>query len=411
MKSSARFSRSVLLIVALAITPLNFSPIADAATKSVVIKKVDVLTTAPGAEGLLISGKTLITYVNTGGVNSNVVLTGLDSSGTQLWQKTIDSGADEIALAGAVDSSGNLWLAGASAQVVAAETTTVQLPPDNPDGVVAEPVTKLRSDMNLLTMWKLSPTGDLLATYSLTQPTPALISAISANASGVSLVGRLADQPFALSMSSTGAFGKLITIGTSKTQLNAVVRSADSTMSVFGSSSETLGGKKNSGIRDGILIKINKAGAVTSVVRSSAPKADRSWNYSDASLALSGYVKTGKKIESAITKFTAAFAPTWTIRIPSSGASIVATGGTLTYAPLTYAALGSNSVVTGVSGWKPTTTQLLLLALDSKGVIASAYGASELSNPLALAYSKEIGIYGLAQGTDGSVSIFHIAAK
>ena len=411
MKSSARFSRSVLLIVALAVVPLNFSPIADAATKSVAIKKVDVLTTAPGAEGLLISGKTLITYVNTGGVNSNVVLTGLDPNGTQLWQKTIDSGADEIALAGAVDSSGNLWLAGASAQVVAAETTTVQLPPDNPDGVVAEPVTKLRSDMNLLTMWKLSPTGDLLATYSLTQPTPALISAISANASGVSLVGRLADQPFALSMSSTGAFGKLITIGTSKTQLNAVVRSADSTMSVFGSSSETLGGKKNSGIRDGILIKINKAGAVTSVVRSSAPKADRSWNYSDASLALSGYVKTGKKIESAITKFTAAFAPTWTIRIPSSGASIVATGGTLTYAALTYAALGSNSVVTGVSGWKPTTTQLLLLALDSKGVIASAYGASELSNPLALAYSKEIGIYGLAQGTDGSVSIFHIAAK
>ena len=406
MKSSARFSRSVLLIVALAITPLNFSPIADAATKSVAIKKVDVLTTAPGAEGLLISGKTLITYVNTGGVNSNVVLTGLDPNGTQLWQKTIDSGADEIALAGAVDSSGNLWLAGASAQVVAAETTTVQLPPDNPDGVVAEPVTKLRSDMNLLTMWKLSPTGDLLATYSLTQPTPALISAISANASGVSLVGRLADQPFALSMTSTGAFGKLITIGTSKTQLNAVVRSADSTMSVFGSSSETLGGKKNSGIRDGILIKINKAGAVTSVVRSSAPKADRSWNYSDVSLTLTGYVKTGKKIESAITKFTAAFAPTWTIRIPSSGASIVATGGTLT-----YAALGSNSVVTGVSGWKPTTTQLLLLALDSKGVIASAYGASELSNPLALAYSKEIGIYGLAQGTDGSVSIFHIAAK
>jgi hypothetical protein len=207
-------------------------------------------------------------------------------------------------------------------------------------------------------------------------------------------------------MSSTGAFGKLITIGTSKTQLNAVVRSADSTMSVFGSSSETLGGKKNSGIRDGILIKINKAGAVTSVVRSSAPKADRSWNYSDVSLTLTGYVKTGKKIESAITKFTAAFAPTWTIRIPSSGASMVATGGALT-----YAALGSNSVVTGVSGWKPTTTQLLLLALDSKGVIASAYGASELSNPLALAYSKEIGLYGLAEGTDGSLSIFHIAAE
>jgi hypothetical protein len=126
MKSSSRFSRSVILIVALAMTPLSFSPIAHAATKSVAIKKVDVLTTPPGAEGLLISGKTLITYVNTGGVNSNVVLTGLDPSGAQLWQKIIDSGADEIALVGAVDSTGNLWLAGASAQVVVAETTTVQ---------------------------------------------------------------------------------------------------------------------------------------------------------------------------------------------------------------------------------------------------------------------------------------------
>jgi len=348
----------------------------------------------------------LITYVNTGGSNSNIVLTGLDPSGAQQWLKTIDSGADEIALAGAVDSNGNLWLAGASAPVIAADTTTVQLPADNPDGVIAEPLTKLRSDMNLVTLWKLSPTGDLLATYSLAQPTPALINAISVNATGISLVGRIADKPFALSITSTGAFGKLVSIGTSKTELNAVVRSPDGSFNVFGTSSETLGGKKSVGIRDGILAKINKAGAVTSVVRSSAPKAERSWNYADSSLALTGYVKTGKKIESAFTKFTAIFAPTWTIRIPSNGTSMVTTGGALT-----YAVLGSNSTVTGVSSWKPTTNQLLLLALDSKGVIAAAYSAPELSNPLTLSYSKDIGLYGLAQGSDGSVSIFHIAAK
>ena len=401
MKPLARLSSAVLLIAALALTPF-----ASAATKSVTVKKLDVITAAPGAEGLLISGKTLITYVNTGGSNSNIVLTGLDPSGVQQWLKTIDSGADEIALAGAVDSTGNLWLAGASAPVIAADTTTVQLPADNPDGVIAEPLTKLRSDMNLVTLWKLSPTGDLLATYSLAQPTPALINAISVNATGISLVGRIADKPFALSITSTGAFGKLVSIGTSKTELNAVVRSPDGSFNVFGTSSETLGGKKNVGIRDGILAKINKAGAVTSVVRSSAQKAERSWNYADSSLALTGYVKTGKKIESAFTKFTAIFAPTWTIRIPSNGTSMVTTGGALT-----YAVLGSNSTVTGVSSWKPTTNQLLLLALDSKGVIAAAYSAPELSNPLTLSYSKDIGLYGLAQGSDGSVSIFHIAAK
>jgi hypothetical protein len=401
MKPLARLSSAVLLIAALALTPF-----ASAATKSVTVKKLDVITAAPGAEGLLISGKTLITYVNTGGSNSNIVLTGLDPSGAQQWLKTIDSGADEIALAGAVDSNGNLWLAGASAPVIAADTTTVQLPADNPDGVIAEPLTKLRSDMNLVTLWKLSPTGDLLATYSLAQPTPALINAISVNATGISLVGRIAEKPFALSITATGAFGKLVSIGTSKTELNAVVRSPDGSFNVFGTSSETLGGKKNVGIRDGILAKINKAGAVTSVVRSSAQKAERSWNYADSTLAVTGYVKTGKKIESAFTKFTAAFAPTWTIRIPSNGTSMVTTGGALT-----YAVLGSNSTVTGVSSWKPTTNQLLLLALDSKGVIAAAYSAPELSNPLTLSYSKDIGLYGLAQGSDGSVSIFHIAAK
>ena len=401
MKPLARLSSAVLLIAALALTPF-----ASAATKSVTVKKLDVITAAPGAEGLLISGKTLITYVNTGGSNSNIVLTGLDPSGAQQWLKTIDSGADEIALAGAVDSNGNLWLAGASAPVIAADTTTVQLPADNPDGVIAEPLTKLRSDMNLVTLWKLSPTGDLLATYSLAQPTPALINAISVNATGISLVGRIADKPFALSITSTGAFGKLVSIGTSKTELNAVVRSPDGSFNVFGTSSETLGGKKSVGIRDGILAKINKAGAVTSVVRSSAQKAERSWNYADSTLAVTGYVKTGKKIESAFTKFTAIFAPTWTIRIPSNGTSMVTTGGALT-----YAVLGSNSTVTGVSSWKPTTNQLLLLALDSKGVIAAAYSAPELSNPLTLSYSKDIGLYGLAQGSDGSVSIFHIAAK
>ena len=406
MKPLARLSSAVLLIAALAFTPIALPPLASAATKSVAVKKLDVITAAPGAEGLLISGKTLITYVNTGGANSNIALTGLDPSGAQLWQKTIDSGADEVALTGATDTSGNLWLAGASASVIASDTTTVQLPPDNPDGVVAEPLTKLRGDMNLLTVWKLSPTGDLLGTFAMPQPTPALVTAISVNVGGVSLVGSLAEKPFAISITSTGTFGKLVTIGTSKTELNAVVRSPDGSVNIFGTSSETLGGKKSVGIRDGILAKINKAGVVTSVVRSSAPKAERSWNYADSSLAITGYVKTGKKIESAFTKFTAAFAPTWTIRIPSNGTSMVTTGGALT-----YAVLGSNSAVTGVSSWKPTTNQLLLLTLDSKGVIAGAYGAPELSNPLSLTYSKEIGLYGLAQGSDGSVSIFHIAAK
>jgi hypothetical protein len=411
MKSRARLISSallssVLLITALSLTQNAFAAPKSSASKSVLMKKLDLLAAAPGAEGLLISGKTLITFVNTGGSNSNILLTGLDVNGTQVWQKTIDSGADEIALAGAVDSAGNIWLAGDAAPLATTDTTTVVLPPDNPDGVVVEALSKLRSDMSLLTLWKLSPTGDLLATYSQAQQMPVLINGISVNASGVSLVGQMADSSFAISATSTGAFGKLINIGSAKTQLNAVVRNPDGTLSVFGSSSEKLGGKKNVGIRDGILVKISKSGVITSVVRSSAPKAERSWNYSDSSLTLTGSVKTGKKFESAFTKFTAAFAPTWTLRIPSGGNSLVATGGAFT-----YAALDSNSAIPGVTGWKPTVTQLVILSLDSKGLITGAFAATELATPTALSYSKEIGLYGLARASDGATAIFHLATK
>jgi hypothetical protein len=374
------------------------------ATKSVALKKLDPLVSTPLAEGLVSSGKTLITYSNSGGANSNILITGLDANGTQQWQKTIDSGADEIALAATVDSTGNIWFAGDSAPVTPTDSATAQFPADNPDGVVAEPQSKLRVDMNLLTLWKVSPTGDLLATYSLAQTSPALINGISVNTSGISIIGQLEDKSFLVSVSSTGTFGKVTSLGTSKTQLNAVVRNLDGSVNVFGTSSETLATKKNVGIRDGILIKVSKLGTIATVVRSSAPKADRSWISADNALALTGYVKTGKVIETAFTKFTTAFAPTWTLRIPSAGDSQVLTAGATA-----FGALSSNSDIKGVSGWRPTTPQLAVLGFSSKGVITSAYGFPALATPLALTYSKDLGLYGLAKTADGSVSLFKVA--
>ena len=404
MQHSKR-SRLAILFSTILISSITLSASAIAApTKSVILKKLDPLVSTPLAEGLISSGKTLITYSNTGGTNSNILITGLDATGAQQWQKTIDSGADEIALAATVDSTGNLWFAGDSAPVTPVDTATVQLPADNPDNVVAEPQTKLRADMNLLTLWKVSPTGDLLATYSLAQTSPALVNGISVNSSGISIIGQLEDKPFVVSVSTTGTFGKVTTIGTSKTQLNAVVRNTDGTVNVFGTSSETLATKKNVGIHDGVLIKISKLGTIATVVRSSAPKADRSWISADNTLALTGYVKTGKVIETAFTKFTAAFAPTWTIRIPSAGDSQVLTAGTIT-----YGALSSNSAINGVTGWKPTAPQLAVLAFNAKGIITSAYGFPALSIPLTLTYSKDLGLYGLAKTADGSVSLFKVA--
>ncbi len=381
-------------------------PTASAAPKAVAVKKLDIVASAVSAEGLVATGKTLVTYSNTGSTNSNIELTGLDVTGVQQWLCTIDSGVDEIATAATVDAAGNIWLAGSSAAVTVPESVTAAISAENPDGVVAEELPKVRSDMNQITIWKLSSIGELLATYLSPQNSPALISALSVNSSGISLVGVLADRPFLLSATPTGVFAKPLFIGTNKSALNAVVRSPDGSVNLFGESSETLGGKKVAGARDGILVKVSKAGAITSVVRSSAIKAQRSWLAADSTLTLTGYVKSGKVIESAFTKFNSSFVPTWTMRIPSTGSSTV-----LTAAGTTYGALSSNSAIKGVTGWKPTTPTLLLATFTNKGVMTGAYADSQLSAPISLVYTKELGLCGLARGSADSISIFRLATR
>ena len=381
-------------------------PTASAAPKAVAVKKLDIVASAVSAEGLVATGKTLVTYSNTGSTNSNIELTGLDVTGVQQWLRTIDSGVDEIATAATVDAAGNIWLAGSSAAVTVPESVTAAIAAENPDGVVAEELPKVRSDMNQITIWKLSPIGELLATFLSVQTSPALVSALSVNSSGVSLVGVLGDRPFLISATPTGVFAKPLFIGTNKSALNAVVRSPDGSVNLFGESSETLGGKKVAGARDGILVKVSKAGAITSVVRSSAIKAQRSWLAADSTLTLTGYVKSGKVIESAFTKFNSSFVPTWTMRIPSTGSSTV-----LTAAGTTYGALSSNSAIKGVTGWKPTTPTLLLATFTNKGVMTGAYADSQLSAPISLVYTKELGLCGLARGSADSISIFRLATR
>ena len=73
--------------------------------------------------------------------------------------------------------------------------------------------------------------------------------------------------------------------------------------------------------------------------------------------------------------------------------------------------MGSKSAIASITGWKPSKAQLLVVALDAKGVMTSAFGSSELSDPLALAYSKELGIVGLALNADQAPAIFRIAAR
>jgi hypothetical protein len=380
---------------------LAFSTPAEAAQKRVAVKKLEKIATLPTAELLFASGSSIITVGNIESATSDISLSALNSDGTPSWSLNLDSGLDEIAMAATSDSAGNIWLAGFSATALVEETTTPTVVAENPDSVLVEPSQPTRSDLNRLTFWKVTSNGQLEASYYSSENLPGIINSISISKSGLSILGQYNQKSFIQVMSLSGSFGALAYIGTSKTFLNAIVRNSDGSSSVFGYSTETLGGKKLAAKQDGVLIKVSKSGSLTSVVRSSAIKAERSWLSADSNFLLSGYVKVGKKIESAITKFTPTFAPTWTLRVPSAGESLAITAG-----KTSIAAVNSTAPVTSLIGWKPTKPSLLLLSFDAKGLIIAAKGSADLGAPLALAYSKELGVVGLAKASDGAVTLF-----
>jgi hypothetical protein len=397
-------SKSVTAIV---IAVLFLSPsLSSAAPKKIVLQTGSIFPAPLGAESFLQSGNNSLFLSNSESRTSDITIKAIDITGVNAWEAVINSGGDEVASTFALDQAGNIWVAGNSAPLLLAETVTPIVGVDNPDGVSLEDVNETRADLNQLTIWKLSPSGELLATFLNPMVAVPTISAISATASGVSIVGSLDSKPFILNLSSAGTFSKVITFGTAKTIINSVARQSDGSSFLFGSSAETLGGKKVAGKRDGILLKISKSGVISSVVRSSANGAVRSWNSGNQAILLSGHVITGKFTEVAITKFNSGFIPNWTARFPGTGASIAVTGGNNSYLAFT-----TRSAIPGINLWKPTAPSLLLLTFDGEGVLKAAHAFPGLVTPINLQFSRERGVIGLASSSDGAISIFTLVSR
>ncbi len=374
-------------IFAVAVLTVALTPPAQAAPKALAIKPLVQITQDATAEAMVVTSKYIITYANIVGLSADIKIRAIDFTGAQIWEKTIDSGWDEVATAITVDAQGSIWLAGNSAAAPSAETSTVTTGALNPDAINSESTTALRPDMKNIALWQLSSTGDLLAQVNSTTLQPALVDAISANATGTSvLLAR--DSGQSLVSVKAGSFSKELTLGTAKSKFKTALRGSDGSTYLFGSSSETLAGKKLAGKVDGILMKVSKTGTLASVVRSSAPKAIRDWQSATTSLFLTGVVKSGNTIETAVTKFTSAFAPTWTARFASTGLSLAtpAANGSV------FAIFEPTSLLKGISGFKVSKGQSVALQFDSKGVISGAFTSAQLNAPIAAGYSTDGGL-------------------
>jgi hypothetical protein len=382
-----------------------FTPAANAAPKKISVKAMQLVTTVGIPEevsGVVASGKSLIVY---GSKATKAYARAVDTTGKELWNLSLDQSPASIATAAVVDSVGDIWIAGATPLALGLTSPSPVATPINPDNAAAVPTTNI-GNLQAVTLWRVTAAGVLAGTNTLPTSSVVFPTAISVDRNGASIVGIIGTEKgsagFLVNTDKAGMFGKLLQIGSISTTTDAVVRHTDGSFTVAGSSSETLAGKKVAGVTDGVLIKISKALKITSVVRSSAVKGKRIWNSATSTLLLGGEVVAGGKTETAITKFTTSFAPTWTYRFASTGPAI--TVGS------TYAAFISTGPTPQLN-WNPKVATPLLLTFNAKGTVVAAdsgpIGQKEL---LGAILSKELGLLAVTASAD-TVSIFTLIPR
>jgi hypothetical protein len=394
-----RFVTSVVLAL------LVIAPVSHAAPKKISVKPMQLLTTIGSPDevsGAVVSGKSIIVF---GSKASKAYARAIDVTGTELWNLSLDQSAASIATAAAVDSAGEIWIAGATPLATGLTPPAPTATPLNPDNAVI-PESVFIGDLQAVTIWKVSAAGVLVFTNTLPTSSVLFPTAIAVDKNGASVAGIIANDKgnagFLANADATGVFSKLLQIGVASTTADAVVRHGDGSFTIAGSSSETLGGKKVAGITDGILVKVSKALKITSVVRSSVAKGKRIWNSASSSLLLAGEVNTSSKTESAVTKFSTSFVPTWTYRFASTGPALSAAS--------TQVFFISKGAVAQLN-WNPKSPTPLLLTFDSKGVItAASSGPIGPREVLGLLISKELGVLALTSSAE-SVSIFTLLTR
>ena len=393
------------LLSLVVIASLLLAPTAHSAPKKLAVKPLQLVTTVGTPDevsGVVSTGKSLIVF---GSKASKAYARAVDSTGKELWNLPLDQSAASIATAAAVDSAGDIWIAGATPLAMGLVAPTPSTSPLNPDNATVPPNNSI-GNLQAITIWKVTAAGTLAFTNTLPTSLVVLPTAIAVDRNGASVVGILGSEKgnaaFLANSDKAGVFGKLVQIGATSTTADAVIRHSDGSFTIAGSSSETLAGKKVAGVTDGVLIRISKALKIANVVRSSAAKGKRIWNSASSTLLLGGEVVAGGKTESAVTKFSSSFVPSWTYRFPSTGPAITAGS--------TYVAFISTGPTPQLN-WNPKAPTPLILSFDAKGAVVAADSAPVgQKEVLEVLVSKDLGVLVVTSSAE-TVSIFTLIPR
>ena len=389
---------SLVLLFSLISASAGFS-----ATKKIPVVPLKLITKIANSDetsGIVVSGETIVVF---GTKTGKAFARAIDTQGQELWNIFLDPAPASIATAGTVDDAGNIWIAGSTSRPRATANPTPSVSPLNPDNVVNIPDI-FNPSLNTIALWKIEVGTSIPTLFSAEQNSPVLVTSVAVDKNGVAIVGITATgkgtSGFVISANLAGNFGTSTIVGVTSTTLETVIRHADGSLTVAGASGETLKGKKLVGFIDGVLITITNTGLIASVIRSSAPKAKRNWLSASTSLLLGGEVVTGKKTESAITKFSKTYSPLWSHRFES-------TGLTITYGQK-YAFFASTSVISQLSNWSPKKSRPILIAFDARGRIAQAFTVPvDQRDVVALISSKTLGLLCLTSNAD-AISIYSL---
>ena len=354
---------SALLIIST--NPLIAAPVAPLTIVKAIPMDQDIAGMLVGDSAIYLFGNT-----PTGGY-----VTALNKDGSQKWLHSFSDLRAFTISAGALDVSGDIWLAGASAAPIAIAGAANPSPTaTNPDGVVIGDEGAIRPDLNNLTLWKVSSAGSGAGKYELPLTAPVLPTSLSVNKSGLSIVAWQSAGSMFVAADLLGKFGKPLRVGKTTTTLDKVIRNSDGSSILLGSGTELFLGNKAIGIRDGLIVKVDGSPKIVQSVRSGEKGATRNWASATSSLLLGGYLKSKTASLATITKFGTTLKPTWTVRYKATSSAVVANGASST----TYAAYGNAGSGT-------------LITFDKNGKVVSTN--SFFDQPIAMAFNKTFGLY------------------
>ena len=354
---------SALLIIST--NPLIAAPVAPLTIVKAIPMDQDIAGMLVGDSAIYLFGNT-----PTGGY-----VTALNKDGSQKWLHSFSDLRAFTISAGALDVSGDIWLAGASAAPIAIAGAANPSPTaTNPDGVVIGDEGAIRPDLNNLTLWKASSAGSGAGKYELPLTAPVLPTSLSVNKSGISIVAWQSAGSMFVAADLLGKFGKPLRVGKTTTTLDKVIRNSDGSSILLGSGTELFLGNKAIGIRDGLIVKVDGSPKIVQSVRSGEKGATRNWASATSSLLLGGYLKSKTASLATITKFGTTLKPTWTVRYKATSSAVVANGASST----TYTAYENAGSGT-------------LQTFDKSGKVLATN--SFLGQPISVEFNKTFGLY------------------